>query len=258
MLAFDALQCLWPGLVLRCTLCSIGTRTLSMQRHAQVTLKLTGVPLVQIYTAGLDGKIHLWQYETAKIESTWSVSCPVESMVLPSRHSAVLCVHWSKRKTGRMVLFDLSRAQEPAQPASAEAEPSLQAVPAASDASAPQTTQLAEGTAAQPAEQTAAHVPHETKVCKLQKPVRLDLSPDHNFVVAVDGHRVVVLCLKHDKRVLTMIHTRELTVRIFLSCAVLTCSGCRKLCACAEAMMRSTCIPRADETNEEIAYTSAL
>jgi hypothetical protein len=155
-------------------------------RHC-LDLPTSGRPAgAQIYTASLDGCINLWQYETAHIESTWRVAHAIESMVLPSRHTAVLSVHWSTRKTARLIVLDLAHASE-----ASVAEP-------------------VDGQQEAPVQRTA---PGEARVCKLQQAGKLELSPDKNFVATVDGQRVLVLCLQHDRTVLTMLLTRGVTVR---------------------------------------------
>jgi hypothetical protein len=138
--------------------------------------------MVQVYTAGLDGVVILWEYESAKVEAKWQIQHPIQSLVITGRHSAVASVHWSERDTGRLVVLNFSGEQ-------------------------PQ--KLGSG-----APQSAA--PAEAIVCKLQRAGALAVSPSKEFVAAVDGPRVVVLCLQHNRLVLTLLHTRPLTVRCHL------------------------------------------
>lgn len=140
---------------------------------------MTGAWLIQIYTASLDGYVHLWHYESGRIEATWQVKHAIESMVLPSRHTAVLSIHWSSRNTGRLMLLNLSQGQDGQTQQTADAPPQS----------------------------------NETKICKLQHASKLVVSPNKEFVATVDGQRVVVLCLKHGRTVMTMLHTRAVTVR---------------------------------------------
>jgi hypothetical protein len=147
------------------------------------------VQALQIYTASLDGTIRLWQYETGQVDHTWNVDLPIESMVLPTRNKAALSIHWLPRGTGRLILFDMAEKQH--------------TVTAEADVSAKNPSHEAQM--------------RRTVMYKLDKPAQLEMSPDRNFVATVDGRRVIVACLKYGKyKLLTMLHTRALTVRFFL------------------------------------------
>ena len=140
-------------------------------------------PATQIYTAALDGSIILWDYERQAIEGQWAAERPIESMAITGRHTAVLSVHWSERGTGRVVVFNL-------------------AAPGGDDADGEQPPRSGE----------AARGKGEAIVCKLQRAAALAVSPNRAFVAAVDGPRVVVVCMQHGRKVVTMLHTRALTV----------------------------------------------
>lgn len=146
---------------------------------------------LQIYTAARDGCIMLWQYETVEVKAVWRVAYAIESMVVPSRHSAVLSVQWRASGIGRIIVLDLDRAAEAAE----AAEPADAAGSASVEAPG------------------AVEAPGERRVCKLQGASLLTLSCDRNYVAAVDGQRVVVVCLQQQCALLTMVHTRGLTVR---------------------------------------------
>lgn len=162
----------------------------------------------QIYSAGLDGRIVLWNYETQQIEALWRVEEAIHSMVLPSRHTAVLSICWGARKTGRLSLVNLT-----------------------DDASA-------ESSGRDP----AAVLP-EKHLCKLSAAGQLALSPDGSFVATADGHRVVVLCLQHEYAVLNMLHTRGLTVRLLTRLCFSTPTPATKL-HCSAAGVRLSALYR--------------
>jgi hypothetical protein len=135
--------------------------------------------LVQVYTAGLDGVILLWDYESSKVEAKWHIQHPIESMVITGRHAAAVSIHWSERDTGRIALLNFS------------GEAALKRAP----------------------DSKQFNAPSEAIVCKLQRPGALSVSPSKEFVAAVDGPRLVVVCLQHNRALLSLLHTRPLTVR---------------------------------------------
>lgn len=132
-------------------------------------------------------------------------------MVLPTRHTAVVSIHWSARKTGRLSLVNLSETQD----ASKGEGPSGYAV--------------------------------ETRLCKLQQAGQLVVSPNSEYVATVDGQRVVVLCLKQGRAVMTMLHTRALTVRFHPS-AVVAASYCTDGIEAIRPCLEAITCSRADGT----------
>lgn len=162
---------------------------------------------MQIYTAALDGCIHLWNYENRRIESTWRVESPIGSMVLPTRHTAVLSTVWAAGKTGRLSVVSLSDTQ---------GKERLEFLP-------------------------------EVLACKLNTASKLEVSPNGDFVATADGQRVVLLCVHHRRALLTMLHTRTLTVCFRSDCAGI-CRFCRVSAKGegAAAVTRRRCIPRTE------------
>lgn len=193
--------------------------------------------LMQVFTAAVDGVIMLWQYRTAQVLAVWQVAHPIESMAVLAADSAAFSVRWGEKQRGRIALAQLTTPQtNHAHAAQNRADRDDGANAAEPMATEPPnaTMSLKESNVEPPCGETRDAVPEAhtvacTNVCKLSQAGTLVASQQREYVAAVDRHQVKIVCLQQRNHVITLHHTRPLTVcssHMLIACHMLITSSC--------------------------------